>query len=298
MRSSMHCRRFHQPPVLADAICCSAAAQWLRGGWPDRRCRAIGPCLAVCRPGERMPRLRVRRVRRGPGHFLAAKAKSVIFLYMDGGPSQVDTFDPKPRLDREHGQPIKVQVAADPVQQRRQRARVALEIPAVRPERHAGQRPVPARGRVRRRPGDHPLDDRRTSPSTPTPIISCTPAAASRAGRAWAPGSTYGLGSECQDLPGFVVLNGGLIPPGGLDCFNSGFLPATYQGSVFKPAPIPWPTSSPTEPSADCSKTQARADAEARPGESLERMGRHDHSRDRPSPTTNSPSACNPPCPS
>ena len=43
----------------------------------------------------------------------------------------------------------------------------------------------------------------------------------------------YGLGSECRDLPGFVVLNGGLIPPGGLDNFNSGFLPATYQGSIF-----------------------------------------------------------------
>ncbi len=40
-------------------------------------------------------------------HF-APKATSVIFLFMDGGPSQVDTFDPKPRLDREHGQPIKV----------------------------------------------------------------------------------------------------------------------------------------------------------------------------------------------
>jgi len=43
----------------------------------------------------------------------------------------------------------------------------------------------------------------------------------------------YGLGSESQNLPGFIVLNGGLIPPGGLDCFNSGFLPATYQGSIF-----------------------------------------------------------------
>jgi uncharacterized protein (DUF1501 family) len=43
----------------------------------------------------------------------------------------------------------------------------------------------------------------------------------------------YGLGSECQDLPAFMVLNGGLIPPGGLDNFNSGFLPATYQGSIF-----------------------------------------------------------------
>src|SRR5678815_6140124 len=44
----------------------------------------------------------------------------------------------------------------------------------------------------------------------------------------------YGLGSECRDLPGFVVINGGLIPPGGLDNFNSGFLPASYQGSIFK----------------------------------------------------------------
>jgi hypothetical protein len=42
-----------------------------------------------------------------------------------------------------------------------------------------------------------------------------------------------GVGWECRDLPGFVVLNGGLIPPGGLDNFNSGFLPATYQGSIF-----------------------------------------------------------------
>src|SRR5436190_1486857 len=42
-----------------------------------------------------------------PGHH-AAKAKSIIFLYMDGGPSQVDTFDPKPRLTRENGEPIKM----------------------------------------------------------------------------------------------------------------------------------------------------------------------------------------------
>src|SRR5437762_1816915 len=45
---------------------------------------------------------------------------------------------------------------------------------------------------------------------------------------------TYGLGSACRDLPGFVVLDSGLIPPGGLDCFNSGFLPASYQGSLFR----------------------------------------------------------------
>src|SRR5260221_9537048 len=39
-----------------------------------------------------------------------AKARNVIFLYMDGGPSQVDTFDPKPRLRAEHGQPFKMKM--------------------------------------------------------------------------------------------------------------------------------------------------------------------------------------------
>ena len=46
---------------------------------------------------------------------------------------------------------------------------------------------------------------------------------------------TYGLGSLNQNLPGFVVINGGLTPPGGLDNFSSGFLPAAYQGSLFQP---------------------------------------------------------------
>jgi hypothetical protein len=57
----------------------------------------------------------------------------------------------------------------------------------------------------------------------------------------------YGLGSECKDLPGFIVLNGGLIPPGGLDCFNSGFLPASYQGSVFNAGDAPIANIRPTE---------------------------------------------------
>ena len=51
---------------------------------------------------------------RGPGapKHPPARAKRVIFLYMDGGPSQVDAFDPKPRLDRENGQPIAMDVPA------------------------------------------------------------------------------------------------------------------------------------------------------------------------------------------
>ena len=50
---------------------------------------------------------------------------------------------------------------------------------------------------------------------------------------------TYGLGSENQNLPGYVIVDGGLTPPGGLDNFGSGFLPAAYQGSVFRPADPP-----------------------------------------------------------
>jgi len=64
----------------------------------------------------------------------------------------------------------------------------------------------------------------------------------------------YGLGSECDDLPGFVVLNGGLIPPGGLDCFGSGFLPASYQGSIFASSDPPVANVKP----ADDAETQRR----------------------------------------
>jgi hypothetical protein len=50
---------------------------------------------------------------------------------------------------------------------------------------------------------------------------------------------SYGLGTENGNLPGFVILNGGLIPPGGLENFGSGFLPATFQASIFRPGAHP-----------------------------------------------------------
>src|SRR5262249_35445596 len=48
---------------------------------------------------------------------------------------------------------------------------------------------------------------------------------------AWA---VYGLGSESQDLPGFVVLSSGVGTSGGSSNFSSGFLPSTYQGTIFR----------------------------------------------------------------
>jgi hypothetical protein len=168
-----------------------------------------------------------------PPHY-PARASSVIFLYMDGGPSQVDTFDPKPRLDREHGQPIQARV------QPTQFNNVGKVLKSPWRFRRYGQSGIPVSdlfSNVARC-----IDDICVIRSMVSNFSEHTNAnyffhtGSGFQGRpshgAWV---TYGLGSECRNLPGFVVLNGGLIPPGGLDCFGSGFLPASYQGSIFRP---------------------------------------------------------------
>jgi len=172
-----------------------------------------------------------------PTHFPAA-ARNVIFLYMDGGPSQVDTFDPKPLLAREHGQPFKMRMEPTQFNQNgntlgspwkfRQYGKSGIPVSELFP--HVAQC----------------VDDIAVVRSMTSNFSEHTQAnyflhtGSGMQGRpsmgAWV---TYGLGSESQNLPGFVVLNGGLIPPGGLDNFNSGFLPASHQGSVFKPAKQP-----------------------------------------------------------
>ncbi len=172
-------------------------------------------------------------------HF-APRAKSVIYLYMDGGPSQVDTFDPKPALDKHDGKDPYSILKVEPTQfdavgkvmrspwKFTQHGESGLPVSSLFPNvaRHIddlcvinsmiAQFPEHTNANYFLHTG-HGIQGR---PSM----------------GAWA---TYGLGSENQDLPGFIVLNGGLIPPGGLDCFNSGFLPATYQGSIFKPSNPP-----------------------------------------------------------
>ena len=79
-----------------------------------------------------------------PSHF-PARAKRIIFLLMSGGPSQVDTFDPKPLLTRDHGKPFPLRQAARAIQLNQKPAAFAVEVPAVWRERFVGQRVVPAR---------------------------------------------------------------------------------------------------------------------------------------------------------
>ena len=79
-----------------------------------------------------------------PPHF-PAKAKSVIFLFMYGGPSHIDTFDYKPKLYALDGKTIAVKTfGRGGHEERGPRRRAEVEVQAVRPVRQDGQRPVPA----------------------------------------------------------------------------------------------------------------------------------------------------------
>ena len=170
-------------------------------------------------------------------HF-QPKAKRVIYLYMDGGPSQMDTWDPKPLLTKEHGQPFKMKI--EPTQFDNNGATMGSPWKF---HQH-GESGIPV-SELFPHIARH-VDDLAVIRSMVSEFSEHTNAnyflhtGSGFQGRpsmgAWA---SYGLGTECEDLPGFVVLNGGLVPPGGLDCFNSGFLPATFQGSIFKPEKMP-----------------------------------------------------------
>ena len=227
-------------------------------------------------------------------HF-AAKARSVIFLYMDGGPSQVDTFDPKPRLDREHGQPIKVKTHPT------QFNNVGNVLACPWKFRQYGESGIPVSDLFPR--VGQCVDDLAIVRSMVSNFSEHTNAnyflhtGSGLQGRpsqgAWV---TYGLGSECQDLPAFVVLNGGLIPPGGMDCFNSGFLPAAYQGSIFRPTRRPLQISRPaSRPRAASGKSSSCCTNSTRACWDVWAIT---IAWKRRSPTTNWPFACSPPSPS
>jgi hypothetical protein len=184
-----------------------------------------------------------------PVRHHAAKARSVIFLYMDGGPSQIDTFDYKPLLEKYDGKNPHSVFKVEPTQFNNvgkvmaspwkfaKHGRSGLWVSELFP--HVAKC----------------VDDLAVVRSLVSKFPEHTSAnfflhtGSGIQGRpsmgAWA---GYGLGSETKDWPGFIVLNGGLIPPGGLDNFNSGFLPAAFQGSVFRAGDPPVANVVPLEP--------------------------------------------------
>jgi len=203
--------------------------------------------LAGCnRPGSSL----VSEEQGGTLPGIARRAKRVIFLYMDGGPSQMDTFDPKPRLDREHGEPIKMQTPATQFNignrvmkspfQFAKYGQCGLEVSEIFP--HVAQC-ADELCVIRSMVADH-------SEHTAANFFLHTGSALQ--GRpsvgSWV---AYGLGEESQDLPAYIVLDSGLIPFGGTDCFGNGFLPAKYQGTLFRQGPWPMADVQPREPAVE-----------------------------------------------
>jgi hypothetical protein len=160
-------------------------------------------------------------------HF-APRAERVIHLFMNGGPSHVDTFDPKPILSKYHGQPL-------PVTQRTERRTGAAFASPFRFTRHGESGieiselfPHVAQSAdelcvIRSMYADVPNHE----PSFL--LMNCGDNRQARPSMgAWI---TYGLGSENQNLPGFVVMCPGGYPTVAGQNWRSAFLPGAYQGT-------------------------------------------------------------------
>jgi hypothetical protein len=176
------------------------------------------------------------------GHF-TARAKHVIFLFMAGGPSQLELFDYKPKLNALHGKPI-----PDEFVKGKRFAFMDSFFAKEKPKLLASRRKFAQHGQAGAWLSEclpHTagiVDDIAIVRSMATNVFNHAPAkiflntGSPQAGRpsmgAWA---TYGLGSEAHDLPGFVVLQSGPRGPrGGHPLWGSGFLPTTYQGVPFR----------------------------------------------------------------
>lgn len=170
-------------------------------------------------------------------HF-PAKAKNVIFLFMEGAPSQLDLFDPKPELGRWHGQPLPPSLTKD------------LKLAFIKPTATILNSPrtfarygqsgavlsdfvAPAWGPI--------VDDLCFVRSMHTDAFNHQPADMLLLAGHMLPGRPtmgawvlYGLGSESKNLPGFVVLSTGKSNMSQSAQWSSGFLPSSYQGVMFR----------------------------------------------------------------
>src|SRR5579871_5894973 len=165
---------------------------------------------------------------------LPAKAKRVVFLFMNGGPSHVDTFDPKPMLTKYHGQPLPYSNL--PTERRTGAAfrspyafkkcgQSGIEVSEIFP--HVGEC-IDDLCVIRSMHADVPNHE----PSLL--LMNCGEARLIRPSLgSWV---TYGLGSENQNLPGFIVMCPHGYPIQETQNWQSGFLPGVFQGMYIDPA--------------------------------------------------------------
>jgi hypothetical protein len=181
-----------------------------------------------------------------PGHF-PARAKSVIYLFMAGGPSQLELFDHKPKLHEYNNQPVPESFIKG-----RRFAFMDLFTRQV-PRLLATRRKFAQHGDARTWVSEclphiaSIVDEIAVVRSIATDVMNHAPAklfvntGTTQFGRpsmgAWV---TYGIGSEANDLPGFVVLQSGPRGPrGGAVNWGSGFLPSAFQGVPLRNAAEP-----------------------------------------------------------
>ncbi len=199
---------------------------------------ALGSLLARdARAGARTDPLAPRKP-----HF-PAKAKAVIYLFMAGAPSQLELFEPKPELNKLHGQKV-----PETFTKGKRFAFIkgdAKLLGSVRKFEKAGKCGMDISELL---PHHREIaDDLCWLRGMKTDVFNHGPAkcfintGSPQFGRpsmgAWL---TYGLGSESDSLPGFVVLQSGPRGPrGGASLYGSGFLPSVYQGVPFLKGPSP-----------------------------------------------------------
>lgn len=160
----------------------------------------------------------------------SAKAKRLIFLFMSGGPSHVDTFDPKPRLQRDNGKPLPF---AQPKLVRTRTTNLLQSPFKFRKHGHSGIEVSELFPHLARR-----IDDLCVIRSMVADNINHNGACLqmNTGEQAFSRPSLgswllYGLGSENQSLPGFVVISPAQ-PAQGAPLWSSSFLPAAFQGTL------------------------------------------------------------------
>lgn len=192
----------------------------------------LGPAAVPAADGELANPLAPR-----PPHF-APRAKACIFIFLEGAPSQLDLFDPKPKLNELDGKPL-----PESLTQNVRFAFIKKETAVLM----GSPRQFQKHGRSGMEFSDllphlaTCADDLLMVRSMHTDQFNHHPAQLTLlCGRsffglptmgAWL---TYGLGSESQNLPGYVVLSAGRGTSGGASLWQSGFLPSVYAGVLFR----------------------------------------------------------------
>lgn len=186
-------------------------------------------------------------------------AKRIVWLYMDGGISHIDTFDPKPKLAELNGKAFPLKIEATQFDSNgpclkspwktKQRGKSGLWISDLFPHlaEHADDLCV--------------LRSMTNESAIHAAANYWMHTGWGTMGRpSYGSWIHYGLGSEADDLPGFVVLNGGMIPTGGIDNYKAGFLPAKHGPTLFDRNDPAVPNLKPAVPERQKARLSAIAD--------------------------------------